>query len=79
LQPIKYPDWQESYHSALLETDRSKLRQKLFDAEAAIFRRRVQLLNTAVQDRGSARDELLALNNALSSLAVLRKELKEEP
>jgi hypothetical protein len=78
---LTYPEWQRLYQAALVETDHSRLKQKILDAEAKIFQRREQLrLSVMSTDashphRGASHAELMAISDALSSLNWLRNEL----
>ena len=65
--PISY-GWQESYQAALLETDWTKMRERVQTAESEIHKRRLELS----QDHGGTQDEREALVNAMSGLGVLR-------
>jgi hypothetical protein len=63
--------WQRPYITAILETDRSKLHQHIEVADAAI-KARVQELS---QNPAATAEERLAIEDALSGLKVLRKEI----
>src|SRR5438876_11366748 len=65
--PINY-DWQGSYQAALLETDWTKMQERIQTAESAIHKRRPELS----QDHGGTQEEREALVNAMSGLGVLR-------
>jgi hypothetical protein len=60
--------WHQSYQEALLETDWTKMEQRLHTAETDIHQRRLVL----PQDHGGADAERAALVNAMSGLRVLR-------
>ena len=75
---FKYPSWQEPYQQALLELDPAKLRQKMLNAEAAIFRRLEQLSDGEAHLDGTL-DEKLAINDAISGLRVLHHEKLQFP
>jgi hypothetical protein len=81
LPALTYPEWQEPYQAALLETDVSKLREKLVDAEAAMLRRREQLTDggsdggVSHKEGEASHAELLAIGDAMSVLRRLGKEL----
>ena len=62
--------WQESYHAALLETDWTKIQERIQTAESEIHNRRLML----VQDHGGTSEEREALVSALSGLRVLRMD-----
>lgn len=72
---IRYPQWQGAWHDALLELDPKKLRQKVIDAEAAIFKRLQELSD----DRTDHMEERLALNDAISGLRALKVEQLKFP
>ena len=62
--------WRESYQAALLETDWTKMQERIQTAESEIHKRRLML----VQDQGGTSEEREALVNALSGLRVLRMD-----
>jgi hypothetical protein len=62
--------WRESYLAALLETDWTKMQERIQTAESEIHKRRLML----VQDYGGTSEEREALVNALSGLRVLRMD-----
>jgi hypothetical protein len=65
--PTSY-SWQESYQAALLETDWTKMQERIRTAESEIHKRRVELS----QDHGGTQEERDALVNAMSGLGDLR-------
>ena len=65
--------WSEFYRAALLETDWSKLPERIQIAESALHERQ-RVLSA---DHGGTPEERLATADALTSLAVLRKEATE--
>ena len=65
--PTSY-SWQESYQTALLETDWTKMQERVQTAESEIHQRRLVL----AQDHGGTDEERAALVNAMSGLRVLR-------
>ena len=65
--PTSY-NWQESYQAALLETDWTKMQERIQTAESEIHKRRLVL----AQDHGGTQEEREALVNAMSGLGVLR-------
>ena len=67
--PTSY-SWQESYQAALLETDWTKMQDRIQTAESEIHKRRLML----VQDHGGTTEEREALVSALSGLRVLRMD-----
>jgi hypothetical protein len=80
---LTYPEWQKAYQAALLETDHSRLKQKILDAEAAILKRRHELRHGALRAGTSLREgaaphaELMKISDALSNLNTLRNELQK--
>lgn len=64
--------WEGLYKGAVLETDDSKLPQRLQDAKAAIDKRLQDLL----LDHGGTREERQAISDALLGLNVLRGEVE---
>ena len=73
--PLKFDDWAKLYQSAVLETNRSKLPQKILDAETAMFKRRIQLSRSAPAN-SEIEGEKTAINDALLYLVILREELQ---
>lgn len=63
--PPTYP-WQMTYVFAILETEENKMRSRLYDAIAAIERRRLSPVNG---------DEELALSDAEAGLQILISEV----
>jgi hypothetical protein len=80
---VRCPEWQKAYQAALLETEHSRLKQKILDAEAAILKRRQELsrgaphAGTSLLDGAAAHAELMKISDALSSLNTLRNELQK--
>jgi hypothetical protein len=66
-------EWKKMYQSARLEANISRLPQKIFDAEVAMFKRKLQL-NLKVKGN-TEHAEIKAINEALAHLVVLRKHL----
>jgi hypothetical protein len=66
-------DWEKLYRAAVLESDRSKLRRRIEDAEAAILERARSL-----SKRGNSGKEQDAITRALHILSLLR-EAGQEP
>jgi len=62
--------WRDSYRAALLETDWTKMQERIQAAESEIHQRRLML----VQDHRGTSEEREALVSALSSLRVLRMD-----
>jgi len=71
---IMYPDWQKTYEEALLEADPQQLPQRVSSAEMAILQRL-----EAVRAVPDGRLELEAMQDALNSLSVLRRETEHRP
>ncbi len=70
---IKVPtgySWQESYQAAVLETDWTKMQERVQTAESEIHKRRLVL----AQDHGGTVEEREALVNAMSGLRALRMD-----
>lgn len=63
--------WQEPYVAAVLETDRSKLSQRIDEARSAI-QKRIHDLN---QDHMGTLEERAAIEFALNCLKVLHREI----
>jgi hypothetical protein len=64
--------WEESYKAAILETDDTKLPNRLHAAKGAIDRR----LQEMQMDHGGTPEERLAVTDALAGLNVIRRELE---
>ena len=62
--------WQDSYRAVLLETDWTKMQERIQTAESEIHNRRLML----VQDHGGTSEEREALVSALTGLGVLRMD-----
>jgi hypothetical protein len=71
---LLYPDWQRPLQEALLELDTAKLRGKLDAAESAIFERL-----QATSQGGVQHPERVAMEDALSSLRVVKRETHRFP
>ena len=70
---IKVPagySWQESYQAAVLESDWTKMQERIQTAESEIHKRRLVL----AQDYGGTGEEREALVNAMSALRILRTD-----
>jgi hypothetical protein len=63
--------WHEAYRIALLETDWSKMEERIRAAETAISARR----NELSLDHGATPDEVQAIQDALTSLNSLRRDV----
>jgi hypothetical protein len=64
--------WEEVYAAAILETDDTKLPNRLHAAKAAIDAR----LHELQFDHGGSPEERQAIGDALAGLNVLRRELE---
>jgi hypothetical protein len=62
--------WQDSYQAALLETDWTKMQERVQTAESEIHKRRLVLS----QDHGGTQEERDALVNAMNGLGILRMD-----
>jgi hypothetical protein len=71
---LQYPEWQKPLQEALLELDPAKLRAKLDAAESAIFDRL-----QANSHGGAHHPERVAMEDALSSLRVVKRETLRTP
>jgi hypothetical protein len=71
---LKYREWQKPYEEALLEVDREKFKQKLLQAEAAIFLRLQQLANSL-----DSHAERQAIDDAISGIKVLKTQQLDYP
>jgi len=64
-------EWQRPYVAAVLETDRSKLSQRIQEAHTAINVRMLELN----QDHQGTPEERLAIDFALNALNLLNQEI----
>ena len=64
-------DWQELYQAAILETDWSKIEERIQAADSAISAR----LHEFSIDHGGTPEENQAIRDALAGLTVLRREV----
>jgi hypothetical protein len=69
---FRYEEWQPQYEAALLELDPKKLRQRIEEAETAIFNR-LQCLSSSSYEL-----ERQAIDDALAALRVLTQVAAEE-
>lgn len=69
----EYQDWGKLYRAAVLESDRSKLLQRIEQAEAAILERSRSLSKSP----GNDRKEQEVISRALQILSLLRKAGQE--
>ncbi len=63
---LKYPNWQEPYRAAVIETNPKLLKQKIAGAQQAAILRLKQLENSPDHHH-----ELIALTDALTALKIL--------
>ena len=66
-------DWEESYKAAVLETDWSKIEERLHAADSAISAR----LHEFSLDHGGTPEENERIQDAFHGLSVLRREVAE--
>jgi hypothetical protein len=66
-------NWHESYKAALLETDWTKMHERLKSAESEIHKRQYVLS----MDHGGTPEERQAIADALNGMKSLRKEVAE--
>lgn len=64
-------EWMDVYKAAILETDWSKIQERIQVAESAIKVR----LHEFSMNHGGTREENQAIQDALSGLTVLRREV----
>ena len=72
MSDLEFPEWQEPYLEALMETDQRKLVGRVDLAERTIFLRLKEIQGSS--KRGS---EEQAIEDALRALTLLRKETVE--
>jgi len=66
-------EWEENYRAALLETNWSKMDERIHAADSAISARLHQLSI----DHGGTPEEKQRIQDSLSALSVLRREVAE--
>jgi len=66
---LRYPEWQKSYHDALLELNPQKLVRRVSEAETAILSRLQE-----IRIGPDSRVEAQAIEDALNALRVLKSE-----
>jgi hypothetical protein len=66
---LRYPEWQQTYHDALLELNPQKLVQRVNEAEKAILSRLQEM-----RIGSDSRMEAQAIEDALNGLRVLKNE-----
>ena len=64
-------NWHEAYKSALLETDWTKIQDRILASEAALHDRKREL----ALDHGGTPEERQAIESSLNGLKVLRKDV----
>ncbi len=69
---LRFPQWQPQYQAALIELNHCKLLDRVIEAEYAIYERLQSLEGTT--DGESRLAELLAIEDALASLRLLKRE-----
>jgi len=74
---LRFPQWQPQYQAGLMELNHSTLLGRVIEAEYAIFRR-LQSLERA-PNHESRFVELLAIEDALASLRLLKREQVDSP
>jgi hypothetical protein len=72
MSDLEFPEWQETYLEALMETDQRKLVGRVDLAERTIF-----LRLRAIQSSSKRRAEEQAIEDALRALTLLRRETVE--
>jgi hypothetical protein len=66
---LRYPEWQQAYHDALLELNPQKLVQRVSAAETAILSRLQE-----IRIGSDSRMEAQAIEDALNGLRVVKNE-----
>ncbi len=69
MDELKYPEWQEPFRQALLESDREELKEQLMAVETVIVKR----LESIAED-SAYREEQQAIRDALSTIRILKRE-----
>ena len=69
MDDLKYPEWQEPFREALLESNRQALKEQLTTVETVIVKRL-----ESIADDLAFREERQAIRDALSTIRVLKKE-----
>ena len=69
---LPYPAWQREFKASLLETDPTKLLERVHAAEATIFNRLQELAQSS--DSQNHKVERQAIEDALASIRVLQRE-----
>jgi len=71
---LAYPDWQKPVQAALVELDKDKLKERVAEADAAIFERQQAISQS--RDHHAERE---AIEYALANLRVVKREILEFP
>jgi hypothetical protein len=71
---LRYPEWQRPYQAALLELNPEKLAKHVAEAEAAIFKRLLQL-----SDSHDGQAEREVIQGAISGLKILKRDSLKFP
>jgi hypothetical protein len=71
---VRFPRWQPEFEAALLETDLEQLPRRMEAAEAAIFLRLQELVNTS-----DSHPERQAISDAVRTLRILQTERLHYP
>ena len=74
---LRFPQWQSQYQAALMELNHGKLLERITETEYAIFERLQSLEGTPNCE--SRFVELLAIEDALASLRLLKREQVDFP
>ena len=74
---LRFPLWQPQYQAALMELNHGKLLERITETEYAIFERLQSLEGTPNCE--SRFVELLAIEDALASLRLLKREQVDFP
>jgi hypothetical protein len=71
---VRFPRWQPEFEAALLEADSEQLPRRMEAAEAAIFLRLQELVNTS-----DSHAERQAISDAVRTLRILQTERLHYP
>ena len=74
---LRFPHWQSQYQAALVELNHTKLLERVTEAEYAIYERLESL--EGIPNPESRFAELLAIEDALASLRLLKREQVDLP
>jgi hypothetical protein len=70
---VRFSEWRQAYHAAVLETDRHKLLERIQAAENAISKRLLAL------PENSGNIEREAMFDAIGTLRFLRLDIQKKP